>query len=344
MFLFLLFSCLGICHACHFVDLPNPKSEPFCIPKSSITARLHQLLRSVTASSQPTEVRNGFTSQAIRAANSQDSKEAMALFRAAAYYKPGQTQMLSNLALTLRDTALELIRKRNKKTRKTAWRMLCESVAAYELVFYIKNKPIANVGKMQGEYALLEHVHKLLDQNYPKRCHSVGNCDRYKTIKKGMSLELLSYSSAVSKSTSSTTIEISSNGEEEMDWEEDDDTAEENEATDNALDGTVDFAEKQRMRHIQAVNLVCQGKDALKIKLEDSDRKRGTPSIFFARDIYAIMRICGAVAVPEVYSASDMTPIVAAQRQVLQDFMNHGDRSGSRGGNKVSEGGKIDGK
>merc|ERR1719345_34678 len=128
-----------------------------------------------------------------------------------------------------------------------------------------------------------------------------------------------------------------------MDWEEDNDTAEENETTDNALDGTVDFAEKQRMRHIQAVNLVCQGKDALKIKLEDSDRKRGTPSIFFARDIYAIMRICGAVAVPELYSASDMTPIVAAQRQVLQDFMNHGDRSGSRGGNKVSEGGKIDG-
>lgn len=137
-------------HGCNFVDTPNPP----CVPKSKVTARLHQLLRSVTASKQPQQTRNGFTSIGIQAAKSRNLPEAVAHFRASAFYKPGEPQSLENLALILRDTALTLVNK-GKKQRKSAWRMLSEAVACYELVFYLRNKPIANNGQMKGTYALV---------------------------------------------------------------------------------------------------------------------------------------------------------------------------------------------
>jgi hypothetical protein len=135
---------------CNFVDTPNPP----CVPKSKVTARLHQLLRSVTASKQPQQTRNGFTSIGIQAAKSNNLPEAVAHLRASAFYKPGEPQSLENLALILRDTALTLVNK-GKKQRKSAWRMLSEAVACYELVFYLRNKPIANQGQMKGTYALV---------------------------------------------------------------------------------------------------------------------------------------------------------------------------------------------
>jgi hypothetical protein len=328
----LLLVALQVSLSCYFVDVSdvNDTQQP-CVPKSPITARLHQLLRSVTTSSQPTEARNGFTSQAIRAANSQNLKEALANFRAASHYKPHESQMMANLALILRDTALSLLEKRKKKLRKTAWRMLCEAVAAYEMVFYLKNKPIADRGSMRATYSLLKHVHNLLDSNFPGRCHSIGVCDRYELIRRGMDLELsLKSFSSFSTTAATTTTEISSIGE-----TSNDDDSGENTFSDNA--------ERQGKRHIKAVNLICSGEDSLRISLDESDRRRGTPSIFFSRRIYATMRICGAVAVPNLWTLKAMKPLVQAQHQVLDDFMNHGDRSGARGGNKVSEGGKIDG-
>ena len=311
---------------CLYVD--NSSDAP-CVPKSPVTARLHRLLRSVTTSTDPITTRNSFTSAAIRAAESSNLQGAVANFRAAAFYKPGEAQMNSNLALALRDTALSLLNKQHKKskTKKIAWRMLCEAVAAYELVFYLKNKPIANQGQMRDTYALLQHVHNLLDSNFPGRCHSVGNCKRYEILKRGMNLELLEPTKSSSSSSSFTTSSeiLSSSGDVDDD------------------DNSVDYAEIQRQRHVEAVNLVCASENMLVVKLEESDRKRGTPSIFFARRVYATMRICGAVTVPDVWSKEQLEPVVQAQRQVLNDFISHGDRSGARGGNQNSDGGKIDG-
>ena len=150
MILLLLALLSAQAHGCNFVDTPNPP----CVPKSKVTARLHQLLRSVTASKQPQQTRNGFTSIGIQAAKSRNLPEAVAHFRASAFYKPGEPQSLENLALILRDTALTLVNK-GKKQRKSAWRMLSEAVACYELVFYLRNKPIANNGQMKGTYALV---------------------------------------------------------------------------------------------------------------------------------------------------------------------------------------------
>jgi hypothetical protein len=139
---------------CEFVDNVKPGDEPPCIPKSKVTALLHTFLRSVTTSSTPSETRDGFTSKAIQAANNNDKQTSMAYFRAASFYKPGEPQTLSNLALILRDTAVTLVNK-SKKQRKIAWRMLCEAVASYELIFYLKNKPINGNGQMKDTYSLV---------------------------------------------------------------------------------------------------------------------------------------------------------------------------------------------
>jgi hypothetical protein len=179
----------------------------------------------------------------------------------------------------------------------------------------------------------LQHVHNLLDTNFPGRCHSIGECERYKTIQHGMHLELADPSSPTTISSAfpstfsfssahDSSTEITSNGK---------------------TNPVVDRAEVIRTRHVEAVNVVCANKEDTQIQLDASDRRRGTPSIFFARRVYALMRICGALKIPKLWTKKDLQPIVTAQKQVLDDFMHHGDRSGARGGNKVSDGGKIDG-
>jgi hypothetical protein len=168
-------------------------------------------------------------------------------------------------------------------------------------------------------------VHRLLDSYFPRRCHSLGDCKRYKTIQRGMDLEL---SDPLPQD--SFTTEISTDGSNNM--------------QDSA---SFDRAAIQRSRHVEAVNLVCSGEKDTEIQLSNSDRSRGTPSIFFARNVYSIMRICGAIKVPNVWNnkneLNNLKSIIREQKNVLNDFLKNGDKSGARGGNKVSEGGKIDG-
>ena len=88
--------------------------------------------------------------------------------------------------------------------------------------------------------------------------------------------------------------------------------------------------------HLRAVDLFCKNEHSVKVSMSDADMRRGVPSVFYGRSILMIMRVCGVVALPNLYSKEQLKPIIEAQQEVLEDFLVNGDRSGAEGGNSVS--------
>jgi hypothetical protein len=278
---------------------PASAPPPACVHRSKMNKYLHDTLASVyqhadgPSARDRTGARDRLTSRAIAAISQTDPDfhKAIPLFRAAYFFQPFREDLALNLARGLHDFALAIkanrdISKLPLKRKKQVWRLLCESLAAAEMATYIQNKPLtARAGATSGTAEFAASISNALNEYFPGRCHSTGDCAAYKLGKEAMQLELTDPSS---------------------------------------------------QNHLRAVNHLCKGEGSVRVVMSEAGRRRGVPSAFFGRSLLIVMRVCGVVALPQLFSPKQLEPIIEAQQQVLENFLVNGDRSGAEGGNAAS--------
>lgn len=284
---------------------PPTSTRLACVHSSKMNKYLHDTLASVYRHANGPDVRdrtgarNRLTSRAIAAVSQAkpDYNKAVPLFRAAYFFQPFREDLALNLARGLHDFALAIkanreISQLSLKRKKQVWRLLCESLAAAEMATYIQNKPLtAQAGTTSGTAEFATSITNTLNEYFPGRCHSTGDCSAYKTGKEAMRLELQAPSSE---------------------------------------------------KHLRAVNILCKDESSVRVAMSEAEHRRGVPSAFFGRSLLIVMRICGVVALPRLFSPQQLEPIINAQQQVLEEFLVNGDRSGAEGGNSVSGSGDDD--
>eukprot|EP00946_MAST-07B_sp_MAST-7B-sp1_P004998 g4998.t1 len=88
--------------------------------------------------------------------------------------------------------------------------------------------------------------------------------------------------------------------------------------------------------HLRAVNTLCKDEHSVRVRMSEAGKRRGVPSAFFGRSLLIVMRVCGVVALPQLFTPDQLEPVIEGQKKVLEDFLVNGDRSGAEGGNAAT--------